>query len=491
MYIWRGKNRRDRREQLTGGVFFWGPPKGTENKIADDEILRQEFEDKHVFTFQQRNRKLIFNFLNTKQGQYEIGLVADEMDRLNTEKLKATKLEAGEKLIDENGQEIVIEAVPEEMKKRATIYEIFRKFDEDGSDSIDRNELRTLLDELRVPMTDDELVVLVNRLDTDGGGEIDFEEFYAWFVSEADAQKSKNKIATAKMFITGVIGRLGLAKKDDENGIYKGFKRMVLEVEARNIIIDYSVHTAVECVRKEFRIAHPPLFLCSKPHCGCSFATLKELKEHQKDVPLHRAKDLERLRNQQKFLPSVNVLQGIHGRQLNASRLLFSDELGALEGRVLAAIAAPFRPHLSDPDALREKQLRDGILVMGADPSSGIRPQHRTKGLLKQYRAPGTKKPGVDQLKDVIIELSHCRDDKIDVFICPNTSTHIEIAFEWKGWSTGRIFLIGEFNGWQPEEMFPNPRLPKGKNTVFKMLSPGKYRYRFVIDGMICKILSL
>ena len=61
------------------------------------------------------------------------------------------------------------------MKKKANIYEIFRKFDEDGSDSIDRNELKVLLDELQVPMNPDEIAELVTRLDGDGGGEIEFE----------------------------------------------------------------------------------------------------------------------------------------------------------------------------------------------------------------------------------------------------------------------------------------------------------------------------
>ena len=340
-----------------------------------------------------------------------------------------------------------------------------------------------LLDELKVPMTDEELVELVNRLDSDGGGEIEFDEFYAWFVSEADAQKSRNKLASAKMFLHGLAGRLGLIKKEEGSAVFKGFKRMVLEVEARNIIIDSTVHKAVECIRKEFRIAHAPLYLCDKLNCGCSFATLKELNDHRKDIPLHRTKDRERIELEQKFTAAENVLVGIHGRQLNSNRLLFNSELGAMEGRVLAAVPAPFRPHLSDTDARREQQLRDGILVMGADPSSGIRPQHRTKGLIKQYRAPGTKKPGVDQLKDVIIELFHCRDNKIDVYICPNTSTHVEISFQWKGWATGSLYLLGEFNGWRPEEIFPNPRVKSGKNTIFKMLSPGKYRYRFIVDG--------
>ena len=76
------------------------------------------------------------------------------------------------------GNEIIIEAVPEEMKKKANIHEIFRKFDEDGSDSIDRNELRILLNELHVPMDDDELAELVDRLDSDGIQKFQFVYLY-------------------------------------------------------------------------------------------------------------------------------------------------------------------------------------------------------------------------------------------------------------------------------------------------------------------------
>ena len=29
MYVWRGENRRDRRQFLLGGAAFWGPPIGS------------------------------------------------------------------------------------------------------------------------------------------------------------------------------------------------------------------------------------------------------------------------------------------------------------------------------------------------------------------------------------------------------------------------------------------------------------------------------
>ena len=65
------------------------------------------------------------------------------MDKINIAARRKALEEAGEALVDDEGNEIKIEAVPEEMKKKANIHEIFRKFDEDGSDSIDRHELCT------------------------------------------------------------------------------------------------------------------------------------------------------------------------------------------------------------------------------------------------------------------------------------------------------------------------------------------------------------
>jgi len=129
---------------------------------AEDEQLRQDLETQHVTTFQQRTRVSIFRYLKTTQGQSEIDLVIKEIEAIHAEDAQAMK---GSKLDPDE------EVVPPEMKKKANIYEIFRKYDEDGSDSIDGDEIRILLKDLGVKMKEKEIDELIDRLDTDGGGE--------------------------------------------------------------------------------------------------------------------------------------------------------------------------------------------------------------------------------------------------------------------------------------------------------------------------------
>ena len=173
-------------------------------------------------------------------------------------------------------------------------------------------------------------------------------------------------MANVSNALKGFIGRIFKNSGDgDEDGnksdsIYKGFKQMVLEVEARNLILDSTVHQAVESIRKEFRIAHPPLFLCEHDNCGLAFQTKRQLNEHMLDLAFHRTKEYERLELVKKFQPVENALDGIIGRQLKANRMLFNNELGTFEGRILAAVPAPFRPRLNDPGGIREAQQRKG-----------------------------------------------------------------------------------------------------------------------------------
>lgn len=74
-----------------------------------------------------------------------------------------------------------------------------------------------------------------------------------------------------------------------------------------------------------------------------------------------------------KFVAVENAFKGAQGRRLQANRLLFSVDLADLKPRLRNLTAQPFRPRLSDPGAVKEKQLREGMFVLGFDPKAGIR----------------------------------------------------------------------------------------------------------------------
>ena len=58
---------------------------------------------------------------------------------------------------------------------------MFAEIDVDGGDTIDAGELRTLMQKLGKYLTARELELAVQVIDADGSGEIDYEEFHAWW----------------------------------------------------------------------------------------------------------------------------------------------------------------------------------------------------------------------------------------------------------------------------------------------------------------------
>ena len=68
--------------------------------------------------------------------------------------------------------------------KNYRLIDLFNQFDKDNSLSVTREEFRTGLKGIGVPMTDDQLTKLIDMLDEDGDGEIDYSEF-TW-INEAD-----------------------------------------------------------------------------------------------------------------------------------------------------------------------------------------------------------------------------------------------------------------------------------------------------------------
>jgi calmodulin len=58
----------------------------------------------------------------------------------------------------------------------------FKVFDSDGSGSISKSEVKKLLKQLGQNLSDAELDAMMDEVDTDGNGEIDFEEFKSMMV---------------------------------------------------------------------------------------------------------------------------------------------------------------------------------------------------------------------------------------------------------------------------------------------------------------------
>lgn len=252
------------------------------------------------------------------------------------------------------------------------------------------------------------------------------------------------------------------------NLLYNKFKRLSQEVEAKNLIIDHIIHTTAHNALKEFRIAHPALFACSL--CEECFLSPTALVTHMNDVPLHVQKEKDN--DVSRFDPVEKALSGKEGRKLVANRLLFNVDLSHISTRLQHAKHQPYRPHIDDVDAKHEDQLRRGMKVVGSDAKAGIRP------LQAQHRLNMQHKHNPD-FHNKLLELD--RTKQIDTYTTSSCSTHADIRFEWKGYVRMDIFIISEMNGWKPERMIPDPAT--GKYNVVKSLSPGVYRYRFIVDG--------
>ena len=215
-------------------------------------------------------------------------------------------------------------------------------------------------------------------------------------------------------------------------------------------------------------------------------------------------------------------LAGPMGRISSANRLLFSSDLANQEVRIKAAEATPFRPAILDPEHKRQKQQLAGMMVQGYDPKMGLRPAPRKRALKTQHLAPGrTKEQPV--LQDVISSLSHIRDETIDIVSSPSTSAHADVVFTWKGFAADKIEVLGNFTGWKGEPLSPYLQIPAppdplqtveddintvnsgsaasgnyndvntsnhakksltfGRSSIIKKLGPGKYLYKYRVDG--------
>eukprot|EP00760_Papus_ankaliazontas_P028059 PhM_4_TR3509/c0_g1_i1/m.39139/K02183/CALM; calmodulin len=85
----------------------------------------------------------------------------------------------------------------------AEFKEIFDLVDEDHGGSISKDELRKLMETLRLKPTEEELDAMMKEVDTDGSGDIDFNEFVTVMSRRVQADYTPEQLKAAfKVFET-------------------------------------------------------------------------------------------------------------------------------------------------------------------------------------------------------------------------------------------------------------------------------------------------
>jgi Ca2+-binding EF-hand superfamily protein len=111
------------------------------------------------------------------------------------------------------------------------ILKIFRAHDLDGSGSISADEMGEVIYKLGVNMSDDELEMVLETLDNDGSGQIDYDEFLTWWLSEdkmsaisLNDEDVERRHQLASMFLEYDDDRSGVVTYDEFDDLYDRLK---------------------------------------------------------------------------------------------------------------------------------------------------------------------------------------------------------------------------------------------------------------------------
>eukprot|EP00981_Chlorochromonas_danica_P010150 scaffold3051_cov167-Ochromonas_danica.AAC.9 len=170
MYIWRGKNSRDKRNLLLLGEAGWTANTEDRSHALEDEALRCAKEVEHVQYFREKVSSLMASYLDSADGKKEIDSLRRELDRRGRQSV-------GEKSEDD----------PDLMKR--SIHAIFKEFTvSKDSDDIDRAGLQGLMSHLGMSASEKQFKAYLRRLHFTAEREtVTFEAFY----------KGKNMFAVA------------------------------------------------------------------------------------------------------------------------------------------------------------------------------------------------------------------------------------------------------------------------------------------------------
>ncbi|CAM9552121.1 unnamed protein product, partial [Sphacelaria rigidula] len=186
-----------------------------------------------------------------------------------------------------------------ERSRRKKAREVFQMFDADGSQTISTSEMKASSNLQRylisasmcVPLDQPQLKVLMKEIDTDGSGEVDFEEFYRWYRDNASASRSAEKTRTVGLFARKFI---------------HGLTGFTLRMEAMRIIIAQAQAQVEKRERERFRLSRPPRIVCDD--CGQAFASADRARKHfvRRDVH-HQAKDAAESEANRRFHPVSRI----------------------------------------------------------------------------------------------------------------------------------------------------------------------------------------
>ena len=70
----------------------------------------------------------------------------------------------------------------EKQLQRPMVLKMFKELDADESGLLDLDEIRQLCNDLGITLTDEQYTELLAKIDEDGSGECDFDEFFDWYV---------------------------------------------------------------------------------------------------------------------------------------------------------------------------------------------------------------------------------------------------------------------------------------------------------------------
>lgn len=222
------------------------------------EIQRHALETSHVQDVVQQKIHAFELYLTTASGKEEV--------RQATTNLKLQ--------IQHEENHLKAMRLSSDKHKEAEAKLVFNRFDFDGSGSMDAHEIQLLFEELGIVLTSHELKDTMEQLDTDGDGEIDFNEFFVWYhESEINHSRQKHQDNKTKTLLAfkkiGMSGKKALENMAHVGGVSKLAHRKLLFNESKKAHHDATV---------AYRVTSSPNFECKE--CLCAFGRYLNYWKH-------------------------------------------------------------------------------------------------------------------------------------------------------------------------------------------------------------------